>query len=159
MLFSIKRILDAIECGQRSESTFIAVMEDQEELYSLPEHRWMKSFPACVSSNTSPSPSFRGTMVNLCHLATTPSTSLRSAYWQSSRPSLTTPSWSLSWKSSWQPHDVLSLCLVAGRIQQTLSFTCVTSFSYSSDLDLYEAWICHLLFFALEKVKLVNVVG
>lgn len=77
----------------------------------------------CISCQawtpSSSSPSSRGTTANLYRLAKTPSTSLRSACWQWSRPSPTTLSWSLSWNSSWQLQDVLSSCLVAGTICST----------------------------------------
>lgn len=54
-------------------------------------------------------------MANLCHLARTPSAFLRLVCWRWSRRLLTMPSWSQSWKSSWVPETVLSLCSVAGK--------------------------------------------
>ena len=93
-----------------------------------------------------PSLSSRGTMANLCRLAKNPSTSLRSACWQWSRPSPTTLSWSLSWNSSWQPHTAPSSCLEAGRIclpTLLLQFvTCVTCCQASHRFSFLKWIIC-----------------
>lgn len=137
------------------------------QVKSFPTALTLLAFPLDILQSLNPihppSPSFRGTMANLCHLAKTPSTSLRSACWQWSRPSLTTPSWSLSWKSSWQPQTVLSLCLVAGRIHLNKPVQCcplvwlvvISHISNQSDTGrVHEAWICHFLFLPLKKWSL-----